>query len=301
MSLSISEGFLRIWIVLISWESPIKILILCLKILNKTWWLFSFKPYTEVGLVGAKVHVGGGKQQADPLLKSSAVWEVRAANGSVYSGHLITWIEMIKQELDRLLFLTNFKPLSLGWVILWMIWSFSGERDTRKKKPLECRYRLGTLQCAVLLNPHNSCAKVSASPFYTCGKQVRQFVKMLSKQWMAKLGCKLRASLTPQPMHFLWATVAQATILNWHSNSLSGLKSPDSGIFSQKSLLNLRLCWLGWLRSVFSMATTGYKLEAGTWLGCGSRGHWACCHSLPWCTTQMKCRVRCFEVPFLWE
>lgn len=40
--------------------------------------------------MGAKVRVGGGKQQADPLLNSSAVWEVRAANGSVYSGHLIT-------------------------------------------------------------------------------------------------------------------------------------------------------------------------------------------------------------------
>lgn len=50
----------------------------------------------------------------------------------------------------------------------------------------------------------------------------------------------------------------------------------------------------------FSMSVTGYELEVVTWLGCGSGGHRACRHSLPWCTSQMKWGVGLFEGHFLW-
>ena len=80
-------------------------------------------------------------------------------------------------------------------------------------KPSECHRGLGTFHCAVLFIPRNGCTKASASPLHTCVNQVQQFAKVLSKQWMAKLEFKPRASLTPQPMCIPWAMMTQATII----------------------------------------------------------------------------------------
>lgn len=96
-----------------------------------------------------------------------------------------------------------------------------------------------------------------------------------------KLGFPLRASLKLQPMCSPCATMAQATVLNWPSSSPSSLSKAQVfskwaggkalGIFSQQRLLNP---WF-WGDSApqFSMVVTGYELEGGTWLGCGTSSH----------------------------
>lgn len=146
---------------------------------------------------------------------------------------------------------------------------------------------------------------------FTCVNRIRQFVKMLPKQWMAKSGFTPRASPTPQPMRSPCATIAQATILNWPSNSPSGLSkakvlsrwagSRDLGIFSQKRLLNPQFCWLEWLRPrIFNGCHTGYELEGA--LGWAVVAVAIGCVTIPCHDAHPKWSgVGFFEVPFLWE